>query len=109
MADKVKFKAFPTAFKFGNLRARAWANSPLLPLPLARPWGRKLAGPGLGPRLRFNPAGPCSFHALRQSCRTLRETPSLRAKGNTASPASSRLIAANLNAVGKAMNFTLLS
>jgi hypothetical protein len=22
MADKVKFKAFPTAFKFGNLRAR---------------------------------------------------------------------------------------
>jgi hypothetical protein len=87
------------AFKFGNPRARLGQFAATA---LGRWFGQRayLAGPGLGPRLRFNPAGPSSFQALRQSCRTLRETPSFRAKGNTASPASSRLIAANLKAVG---------
>src|SRR5882762_7841628 len=128
MTDKVKFRAFPTAFKLAAIKrleageavlplarklvfraifTRALASSPLLPFAAGSASGRNLRGPGLGPRLRFNPAGPCSFHALRQSCRSLRETPSLRAKGSTASPASSRLIAASLKAVGKALNLTL--
>ena len=94
------------AFKFGNLRARL-GQFAATALAAGSANGRNLRGPGLGPRLRFNPAGPCSFHALRQSCRTLRETPSSRANGNTASPASSRLIAANLKAVGKALSFFL--
>jgi len=63
--------------------------------------------PGLGLRLRFNPAGPYRSHALRQSCRSLRETPSLRTSGNTASPALSRLIAASLKAVGKVLHVIL--
>ena len=79
------------------------------PLPFAAglATGRNLRGPGLGPRLRFSPAGPCRSHALRQSCRTLRETPSSRASGNTASPALRRLSAASLKAVGKVLHVIL--
>ena len=34
--------------------------------------GLSFRGPGLGPGLRFNPSGPCAFHALSQqlSCLT---------------------------------------
>ena len=42
-------------------------------LPPVRPTGVTYAGRVLGPRLRFNPPGPCRAHALRQSCRSLRE------------------------------------
>jgi hypothetical protein len=92
------------AFKFGNLHARLGQFAAAA---FCRRFRRNLRGPGLGPRLRFNPAGPCRPHALRQSCRSLRETPSSRAKGNTASPASSRLIAASLKAVGNVLNVIL--
>lgn len=62
--------------------------------------GLSFRGPGLGPGLRFNPSGPCAFHALTQSCSILRDIPSSRATGRTPSPRSTRLIAFNLNAVG---------
>ena len=42
--------------------------------------------PGFGPRLHFKPSGPWAFHALIQSCSTLRVTPNSRATGNTPSP-----------------------
>jgi hypothetical protein len=66
-----------------------------------------LRGPGLGPRLRFNPSGPWAFHALIQSCRSLREIPSLRATGRTPSPPSARLIAFSLYAVGNRRFFPI--
>ena len=69
--------------------------------------GLSLRGPGFGPGLRFNPSGPWAFHALIQSCRSLRDIPSLRATGSTPSPPSARLIAFNLNAVGNRQFFPL--
>ena len=69
--------------------------------------GLSLRGPGFGPGLRFNPSGPWAFHALIQSCRSLRDIPSLRATGSTPSPPSARLIAFNLNAVGNRRFFPL--
>src|ERR1700704_737725 len=93
-----------------QVRRSSLAHSPArrgYPSRPARPMGGPCGGPGLGPRLRFNPEGPCRSHALRQSCRILRETPSSRASGNTASPALSRLIAASLKAVGKVLHVIL--
>src|SRR5690348_2851935 len=62
--------------------------------------------PRLGPALAVQSLRPWVFHALIQSCRSLREIPSLRATGETPSPPSARLIAFNLYAVGNRRFFT---
>src|SRR6478735_2308356 len=88
----------PTSRSSSAIRELAWASAERFVSAACS--GLSLRGPGLGPRLRFNPSGPWAFHALIQSCRSLRDIPSLRATGRTPSPPSARLIAFNLNAVG---------
>src|SRR6266480_7455644 len=88
----------PTSRSSSAMRAFAWTSTE--PFLSSAGIGLSLRGPGLGPRLRFNPAGPWAFHALIQSCRSLRDIPSLRGTGRTPSPPSARLIAFNLYAVG---------
>src|ERR1700756_3090538 len=81
----------PTSRSSSAMRAFACASAERLSSYVGR--GLSFRGLGLGPGLRFNPSGPWTFHALIQSCKSLRAIPSSRATGRTPSPRSTRLIA----------------
>jgi len=95
----------PTSRSSSAMRAFARVSAERLSSHVGK--GLSLRGPGLGPGLRFNPSGPCAFHALIQSCRILHEIPSSRATGRTPSPRSTRLIVFNLYPVGNRRVFPL--
>jgi len=92
-----------------QVRRSSLARSPTRRCCPSRPaWlAAELARTRFGAAFAIQSRRPMQVPRLAPIVQNLRETPSSRASGNTASPALSRLIAASLKAVGKVLHVIL--